>query len=288
MTESEKPVTRVAFLGNSIQYFNDLPRFMSALSKNAIQQNSCFRGGANFKTLFKNGNGMQVKFSTTNALQAEETKDIGAPDIKSLILQEPWDFIVMNDFTQHPARNCTRLESIATLVEDYAPLIRQSGGTVVFLMTYAYRKEGLIEGSEDLGTVAQFTNLLHKGYQTYSQALADVLLSSSPSPRIAPVGLAFFMVHEENPDMWSHLYHPDSKHPSPHGTFLIGCVLYYTIFGIPPTKEIAIPEGGPESLWEKARLMQPAGDNPQSKPNKAQAEYLLDVATRVCLNYVSR
>ena len=59
---------RVAYLGNSIQYFNDCPRFLTNLSQGAIaQQDSCLRGGASLVTLWTKGNGMQHKFATMNA-----------------------------------------------------------------------------------------------------------------------------------------------------------------------------------------------------------------------------
>lgn len=280
----EKETVRVAFLGNSIQYYNDLPRFMGAFSNNVICQDSCFRGNANLTSLFKEGNGMSAKFKTTNSLQPDGTYDIGAANIKSL-LQRDWDYIVINDHTQHPTRPDTKLESTKSLVQDYAPLIRQSGGTPVFLMTFAYGEQG-IYGSEDLGDVELFTNLLREGYEYYVKAMSKILPFTS-APRIAPAGLAFYTIHQDNPNMWGKLYHLDKKHPSPHGSFLIGCVLYCTIFGVPQAKDINIPENGPASFWEeaRARVMQPAGDIPQPMPTSAEARYLLDIAIKVCLSF---
>lgn len=290
MTE-ERASVRVAFLGNSIQYYNDLPRLMKALSNNAIEQDSCYRGNATLSSLFQDGNGMSMKFQTTNALRPDGTYDIGADTVTSLLQQQQqqpqnWDFVVMNDHTQHPTRSDTRFESVTTLVQDYAPLLRQSGAIPIFLMTYAYQERGAY-GSDDLGDVVQFTKLLHEGYESYVQALAEVLPVAS-TPRIAPVGFAFLAIHEENPKMWSQLFHPDKKHPSPHGSFLIACVLYYTILGVTQgTEAIMIPDNGASAIWEIARprVMQPADDDPLPIPTYDEAKYLSTLALRECLTY---
>lgn len=284
MTE-ERASVRVAFLGNSIQYYNDLPRLLRALSNHAIEQDSCYRGNATLSSLFQDGNGMSVKFQTANALRPDGTYDIGADSVTSLIQQQKgWDFVVINDHTQHPARSDTRLESINALMKNYAPLIRQSGAIPVFLMTFAYQERG-VYGSDDLGDVLQFTKLLKEGYQSYVQKLAEVL-PAALTPRIAPVGLAFSAIYEENPTMWYQLFHPDKKHPSPHGSFLIACVLFYTILGVSQgTEAIAIPDSGTSAIWEKARprVMQPAGDDPLPTPTFDEAKYLSSIALRVCL-----
>jgi hypothetical protein len=290
MTE-ERASVRVAFLGNSIQYYNDLPRLMKALSNNAIEEDSCYRGNATLSSLFQDGNGMSRKFQTTNALRPDGTYDIGADTVTSLLQQrqqqpQDWDFVVMNDHTQHPTRSDTRYESITTLVQDYAPLLRQSGAIPIFLMTYAYQERG-VYGSDDLGDVVQFTKHLQEGYESYVQALAEVLPVTS-TPRIAPVGFAFLAIHKENLQMWSQLFHPDKKHPSPYGSFLIACVLYYTILGVTQgTEAIMIPDDGASAIWEKARprVMQPDGEDPLPIPTYDEAKYLSSVALRVCLTY---
>ena len=64
----ELPRVRVAFMGNSMQYYNDLPRFLEALSENHITQNSCLHGDANLVNLLETGNGMYDKWTTTNAI----------------------------------------------------------------------------------------------------------------------------------------------------------------------------------------------------------------------------
>jgi hypothetical protein len=41
----------VAFIGNSIMFVNDLPRFMVSLSDYRLEQNSCLHGSLSFKSI---------------------------------------------------------------------------------------------------------------------------------------------------------------------------------------------------------------------------------------------
>lgn len=62
------PDINVAFVGNSMQYYNDFPRLMEAISQGHIHQNSCLHGDATIRTLLHTGSGMYSKFRTANAV----------------------------------------------------------------------------------------------------------------------------------------------------------------------------------------------------------------------------
>jgi len=295
---------RIAFIGNSILYFNDQPRFIEMLGNGTLQQDSCLRGGATLPSILKTGNGMSTKFHTDNAKIIDEDTgevlgyDIGAPTVYTLLRGfednsstariPELDYVVMNDYTQAPTRKNSRSETIASLVDDYAPILKSAKATPVFLMTWAYHVEG-VNNSADLGNTSQFTQLLQEGYEYYAEALG-ASLPSHQKPRIAPVGLAFYRVYKENKRLWDKLFHYDEFHPSPHGSFLAGCVLYSTIMGEAPKLELAIPsqkEGGPAVLWQRsrARLMQPPEEEPLERPTVDEAIYLYEVALDVTQAY---
>lgn len=62
-SSTTKPVLRVAFIGNSITFVNDLPRFIEALGGNRyIVQDSCLSGAKSFLSLTYRGNGMANKW----------------------------------------------------------------------------------------------------------------------------------------------------------------------------------------------------------------------------------
>jgi hypothetical protein len=55
------PNVRVAMIGNSLMYYNDLPRLLEAMSGGSITQDSCLHGDASFKSHLTYGNGMAEK-----------------------------------------------------------------------------------------------------------------------------------------------------------------------------------------------------------------------------------
>ena len=77
-----------------------------------------------------------------------------------------WDYVIMNDYTQQPARITKRLETISISKEKYAPLFYNKNNnkliTPILLMTHAYRKP--VKKSNDLFPISNFTKLLCEGY----------------------------------------------------------------------------------------------------------------------------
>jgi hypothetical protein len=82
----------VAFVGNSMMYVNDLPRFMQEITGNSSQgeyllhQNSCLHGATNFKTILEKGNGMLEKWNTDNAYIGNGLYDFGMCTVRQLLL----------------------------------------------------------------------------------------------------------------------------------------------------------------------------------------------------------
>jgi hypothetical protein len=72
-TTTTTTTTRVAFIGNSMLYFNDFPRFFIALSADShrsVTQSSCLHGGGSIPSLMLEGNGMYTQFETPAAIIA--------------------------------------------------------------------------------------------------------------------------------------------------------------------------------------------------------------------------
>uniref|UniRef100_A0A7S2HM73 Uncharacterized protein n=1 Tax=Helicotheca tamesis TaxID=374047 RepID=A0A7S2HM73_9STRA len=279
----------VAFVGNSILYFHDTPRALvnMAGSWKLSRQDSCMRGGASLISLLNDGNGMQRTFSTPNAFMGDdetEKYDIGAPTVEAL-LSNPWNFVVINDYTQSPARKSSRDSTIRALVDSYVPLFRKCGATPVFVITPAYRRP--VNNSTDLGSVAEFTAGLKEGYEAYVKAIEKALSHPIQRPRIAPVGLAFLRIHDTNRPLWEKLFCNDDFHPSPHGTYLQCCVLHWTLFGYAPDRDLALPSNGDlgERIWGNARVMQPGARYHLPLPTAEEANYLFEVAAAVCQEY---
>ena len=191
-----------------------------------------------------------------------------------------WDYVMINDNTRNPSRQRFRDAGLARLNSTYAPWFIETGATPIFLFTHAYSVESTASRNmTGLQDVANFTSLTYVGYKAYA-ALLEGLLPASQKPRIAPVGIAFLTVWEENYPMWKRLFHSDHIHASPHGSFLQGCVVHYTLFGRMPPFEVAVKENM-TSLWSRARMMQHADEPPNPIPSQEDALYLYNVAERV-------
>lgn len=317
----------VAFVGNSMQFVNDLPRFMQAISGEShqggynIEQDSCLHGSLKFKSLLKKGNGMRHKWNTPSSLLSEDPDiyDYGACTVAQLILgydsnlqagnaneyykndgKNPcfksqdyydylmekydgttipqWDFVVLNDQSLRPAIEEKRSESLYVLEESYVPMLLESGAIPVFYATHGY--DSTYVNVTEMGGVAQFTSDVFEGYRQYAEMMEEYL-PSSQRPRIAPVGLAFLVVYEENPEMYEKLFFVDGYHPSPHGSYLMGCVLYATLYGYMPGNA-ALP-AIPETLWSRARRMQIGNKHVMPFPTYEEAIYLYSVARKIMI-----
>lgn len=191
-----------------------------------------------------------------------------------------WDFALINDNTRNPARASTRALALETLERFHVDWFLKTGVTPVFLWTHAYTVNSTehrnMTGMDD---VAIFTSLTYVGYKQYAQLL-ELYLPEAQKPRIAPVGLAFLTVYEENVDLWEKLFHSDHIHASPSGTFLQGCVIYYTLMGRMPDKNIVLRHDM-ASLWHRARMMQHAWEPENPFPDKETAAYLYRIAERI-------
>jgi hypothetical protein len=188
-----------------------------------------------------------------------------------------WDYVLMNDNTRSPARNESRQQMLSELQDTYLPWLVESRATPVFLATYGYWTPYRDMGG--LGSVAEFTSLTMAGYQAYVDLLSPQL-PAFQQPRIAPVGLAFLMVWEDNRALWQRLFHVDQIHCSPLGTYLQGLIVHYAIFGVLPPNRVAI-RGDMSALWLKARRFQPAEHHRDPFPTQAEAAYLYEIALRV-------
>jgi hypothetical protein len=319
----------VAFLGNSMFYFNDFPRFFEEIVSDghSLIQDSCLHGGASITSLLRNGNGMFVEFSEPEAVVGEyhhsTIYDYGACTPEQLLLgydvslHDPaysifedsttptyknpcrediaylewsqhhyphhtptWDFVLINDNTRNPSRAKTRAASLETLETTYVPWFLETGARPVFLWTQAYSIESThsrnMTGLEDVGN---FTSLTGAGLRSYVDMISKHM-PADQKPLIAPVGLGYLTIYEENIDMWHKLFHCDHIHASPLGTFLQGCIVHYTLTGRMPDKDLVLRHDM-STLWWRARMMQHAWEPANPFPTREEAVYLYSVAERV-------
>ena len=198
--------------------------------------------------------------------------DVGSHTVEQMIQSRPqWDYIVLNDYTQGPARIESREETQHVLRTKYVPLIlpHKDTTTVIVIQTPAYQRER-IKDSKDLGDFINFTNLLAEGTNAYAQTLKDAGIANV---HVAPVGEAYRYLHNTNKPLWNKLYSWDHFHPSPYGTYLQICVLYSMIF------HTCIPvDTYNDNYWLYSRYMQPVDEDPLPRPSLEDANELRRVA----------
>lgn len=186
-----------------------------------------------------------------------------------------WDYVVFVDQTKRMAIEGARSESVYALANAYGPLLKQTGAIPIIVDTHAFwSSETNMTGLVDIPT---FQSLIYDGVEEYVEALAYVL-PDWQAPIVAPIGLAYLTIYEENEDMWYKLFIEDQMHSSLHGSYLFACVLYATMYGHLPPKSVSID--GIDKLFVKSRKL--IGQD-YSYPTADEAYYYRSIARRVAL-----
>ena len=183
-----------------------------------------------------------------------------------------WDYVVLADQTKRMAVSSAREDTINALTSTYAPLLEKIKAIPVIVDTHAFWSDN--SNMTGLTDVPTFTSLLYEGVQDYVDALKAVL-PSRQAPIVAPIGLAYLTIYEEDYELWQQLFLDDNIHSSVHGSYLFASVLYCTMFGHVPPDSLPLPE----YLFSDARKLM---GQPQY-PSYDETVYLNNVARRVAL-----
>jgi hypothetical protein len=189
-----------------------------------------------------------------------------------------WDYVVLVDQTKRMAVAEARNSTVNVLINGYGPFLADSGATPVLVDTHAFwSSHSNMTGLSDVPT---FTRLIYEGVADYVDALQSVL-PRRQAPVVAPVGLAYLLIWEEQFTVWEKLFLDDEIHASIHGSYLFAVVLYATLFGHLPKRDVSVPENVQALFADTRKLLGQGGQ--QSFPTQEEAAYLRDVARRVVL-----
>ena len=262
------PPLRVAFIGNSLTYYNDLPhvvqsflqhhrRFSNSGSAVAgdVVVGAVLRGGQSLPSLLKSG--ADTSESPGRAGACIGNRDMFDTVPALLAAPEGWDYIVFQDHTQAPARpdtqplhvsSCTpnevsRGRSLACLTEHYAPLLlaagRSSGNSDQNCraencpskppVMVCYETYGYRRPAKDSHEISSdFTAMNDRLAEGYA-LYAQALRSAGLRTLSVHVGAAFAQLRSKSVELWEHLYQDDNFHPTASGTFLIAAHLTQAI-----------------------------------------------------------
>ena len=189
------PVTRILFIGNSYTYVNDLPGMFTKLACS---------GGHQVET------GMAAEGGWTLAQHAASSQTLDKVQFQK------WDFIVLQEQSEIPAVQASRIQTMYPAVRQLVQRIRTAGAQPLLFMTWGHK-----DGDADFGLATYFEMQaqLSDGYMGIAQEL---------NVPVVPVGSAWLkgVTQANPPDLWQ----SDGSHPTEQGTYLAACVFYATIF----------------------------------------------------------
>lgn len=137
----------------------------------------------------------------------------------TLIKSGESEVVVLQDQSQTPAIFPEKfLEAAKGLNE----LALTNKGIVVFYQTWGRRDGDPRNNYKDFSAMQK---ALTKSYATAGKSL---------KAKVAPVGDAWQIIHDTQPELFAKLYREDGSHPSAHGAYLAAVTIFATINNIDP------------------------------------------------------
>ena len=216
---------RVLFIGNSFTFFNDLNQpngLFAKMAKNAgyegVRVSSVYRGGYYLHQFLDRSDnyGKQV----LDLLESDRKYDI-------VVIQEQSNNAIANpgDFYD----SC----------REFKKLVDRNGGELWLYSTWGYKS-----GRPELPRFGSSTEDMEMKLRAAYTAIAEEL-----DVGIVYAGAAITRAAAQNPSI--DVYDADLLHPSPAGSYLIGCTLFGTIFGVDP---LTLTYNGPLDEADAAAL----------------------------------
>ncbi len=192
---NQDPVTHVLFIGNSYTYVNDLP-------------------GTFVKLACSGGHKVAADMAANGGWTLEQ--HAASADTLGKLQGQKWDFVILQEQSEIPAMQASRLQSMYPAARQLVAKIRQDGAKPIFFLTWGHQ-DGLPDNGLPDYTAMQ--NQLNAGYYGIGNELGVP---------VAPVGRAWQVGRFQTnpPDLWQ----SDGSHPTELGTYLAASVFYAEIF----------------------------------------------------------
>ena len=198
-----KDTTKVLCIGNSFTYFHGSPVMLKELAWN---EGHCIDISASLKGGWTMAKHMEL------------------PMTNEIVAEGGYDYVLLQDQSQAPAKVGKDKKEHAQLVKDMAAMadkVRETSPKCkpVVECTWAY------PGKENGGFES------YEAFYAYAKKGAKIMAKAVGKSKISPIADAFDIVRNERPDI--NLYHTDSYHQSKEGSYLKSCVNYLMLFGTP-------------------------------------------------------
>ena len=197
---------RVLFIGNSYTHFNkmsNIVRLLAATQGIEMQVEEFSPGGYTFRQHLDN------------------------PELRPLIEQGGWDYVVMQQQSMAPAQPIEIVEKetypiarqLDSLIHVYSP-----DAKTIFYMTWGH-KNGTNKPVSGYPLIDTYEGMQGRLKTSYLE------MASQNNAWCAPVGMAWQQIRADHPDY--ELYNPDLTHPSLLGSYLAANVIFSTIYQKP-------------------------------------------------------
>lgn len=251
---------KVAFLGNSYTYYNDLPSLIDSLANN---QNNDLIHGQNTP------GGYTFNGHSTNAASL------------ALLTSNTWDYVVLQEQSQLPAFPYSQvITDCYPYAETLCDSIRSANECAIPLFFNTWGREIGDPQWDSIDTYIEMNDRLFNGY-TY--------MATANSGKVSPVGFAFREVFNDLNAIVTHgmLYSPDGSHPSLLGSYLAACVFNNVIFNTNSLGINYLPTG--VTIGQAAYLQQVADNvlNASSNPIFDFTSPIADFTSTKNLNQVT-
>lgn len=192
---------RVLFIGNSFTAVNVMPEILRSLAADGHTKLAFTMHAPGGATLAQHAANAEVR----------------------TLLGKHWDYVVLQDQSQHAAYADLRADSEAALLS-LAKVARDRGAKVLLFATWGYRDGDAMNVDGGRDTYDAMQTRLDEGYAEMSQRSGVALV---------PVARAWSMMRREHPGIG--LWGADGKHPSLAGSYLAACVFYAVLLRRSPT-----------------------------------------------------
>ncbi len=209
---------RILFIGNSLTYYNDMPRLLMKLATAA---------GKDIYTQ------QATVGSATMAQQASSTTEIGK--LVDTALAKSWDYVVIQPSRRITSKENSVLEAELSASRTLDERIKATGAKTIIYCTwgnntgsatvYKMKPDGINAAK---GTSFSISRADHSAYmQTVSKQFATQL----NAPMVDCAALFEYMAKDHSA---VNMYYTDERHPSLYGSYAVACAFYAHFYNESP------------------------------------------------------
>ncbi|WP_299480951.1 DUF4886 domain-containing protein [uncultured Roseibium sp.] len=194
--------SKILFVGNSLTLGNDLPGLVKSIAASK---------------------GVSIVTRTTAKGSARLEHHAENPQVKTLLDETAWDFVVLQEHSQLPA---LRDEDVAQKTLPYARWLAERARLmspeteVVFYMAMAHR-DGDQFNKKNFSKVGTYAGMQQRSNDTYNK------MARQNGASVVPVGVVWSQMRTSHPDVNLYI---DERHPTVAGSYLAACVFFTTLF----------------------------------------------------------